>query len=185
MVTLGTGVGGGIITNGKIVEGFQGAGGEIGHFTLYPHGRKCGCGKEGCYEAYCSASALIADTKAAMEAHPDSKMWEIACGSLDNVNGKTAFDGMRAGDAAAKEVVDAYIYNLGLGISSLIVLLQPEVLAIGGGISKEGETLLAPLREVAYPNAYFDNTTPRTKLIAATLRGDAGIVGAAALGMAD
>lgn len=182
MITLGTGVGGGIIDHGQIVEGFNGAGAEIGHFTLYPHGRRCGCGKEGCYEAYCSATALIADTVAAMKKHPESKMWEIACGSTENVNGKTAFDGMRAGDATAKAVVDQYIADLGLGISSILTLLQPEVLAIGGGISREGETLLAPLREIVYPNAYFDSVTPRTRLVAATLRGDAGIVGAAALG---
>lgn len=182
MITLGTGVGGGIIDHGRIWEGFNGAGAEIGHFTLYPHGRRCGCGKEGCYEAYCSATALIADTIEAMQSHPESAMWDIACGKVENVNGKTAFDGMRAGDETARAVVDQYIFHLGLGISSILMLLQPEVLAIGGGISREGETLLAPLREIVYPNAYFDSVTPRTRLVAASLRGDAGIVGAAALG---
>ncbi|MBE6560309.1 MAG: ROK family protein [Ruminococcaceae bacterium] len=181
MVTLGTGVGGGIIEGGKIVEGFNGAGAEIGHFLLYPGGRQCGCGKKGCFEAYCSASGLIQDTKDAMAAHPESAIARLCEGDPEKINGKTAFDAMREGDATGKSVVDTYIYNLALGVSNIMVLLQPEILAIGGGISREGETLLAPLREVAYANSYFDETTPRTKIVAATLRGDAGIVGAAAL----
>lgn len=181
MVTLGTGVGGGIIQSGKIIEGFNGAGAEIGHFLLQPGGRQCGCGKKGCFEAYCSASGLIRDTKEAMAAHPESAITKLCGGDPEKINGKTAFDAMREGDAVGKEVVDTYIYRLALGVSNIMVLLQPEVLAIGGGISREGETLLEPLREIAYANSYFDSTTPRTKIVAATLRGDAGIVGAAAM----
>ena len=181
MVTLGTGVGGGIIQNGKIIEGFNGAGAEIGHFLLQPGGRQCGCGKKGCFEAYCSASGLIQDTKEAMAAHPGCGIAKLCGGDPEKINGKTAFDAMRDGDAVGKEVVDTFIYRLALGVSNIITLLQPEVLAIGGGISREGETLLEPLREIAYANSYFDSTTPRTKIVAATLRGDAGIVGAAAM----
>jgi len=183
MVTLGTGVGGGIIEQGKIIDGFNGSGAEIGHFLLHPGGTKCGCGKKGCFEAYCSASALIAMTKEAMRAHPESAIAKLCGGDEANINGKTAFDAMREGDAVGKAVVDEYIENLGLGLSNIVVLLQPEVLAIGGGISREGETLLAPLRKIVDENAYFDAATPRTRLVAATLRSEAGIVGAAALVM--
>lgn len=182
MITLGTGVGGGIIENGKIWEGFNGAGAEIGHFVLEPGGRRCGCGKSGCFEAYCSATGLITDTVEAMRAHPESAITRLCGGDESAVNGKTAFDAMREGDAVGKAVVDKFTGRLAMGISNIVVLLQPEVLAIGGGVSREGETLLAPLRETVYANSYYDETTPRTKLVAATLRGDAGIVGAAALG---
>lgn len=183
MVTLGTGVGGGIIEHGKIIDGFNGSGAEIGHFLLYPGGRQCGCGKKGCFEAYCSASALIDMTKEALRAHPDSAIARLCGGDEANVSGKTAFDAMRAGDAVGKQVVDTFIENLGLGLSNIVVLLQPEVLAIGGGISREGEPLLEPLRRIVDANAYFDPATPRTRLVAATLRSEAGIVGAAALVM--
>jgi len=182
MVTLGTGVGGGIIVNGHIVEGFNGAGAEVGHFVLQPNGRRCGCGKKGCFEAYCSATALIDQTAEAMRKNPNSAVARLCGGDAATINGKTAFDAMREGDAVGKEVVDTFINYLALGISNMVVLLQPEVLAIGGGISKEGESLLAPIRDIVYANSYYDDKTPRTRLVAATLRGDAGIVGAAALG---
>ena len=183
MITLGTGVGGGIIEKGKILDGFNGAGAEIGHFLLYPGKRPCGCGKKGCFEAYCSASGLIEDTKEALRRNPASALARLCGGDEAKINGKTAFDAMREGDAVGQAVVDTYIENLGLGLSNIVTLLQPEILAIGGGISREGETLLAPLRKIVYANSYYDEVTPRTRLVAATLRGDAGIVGAAALVM--
>ena len=181
MVMLGTGIGGGIIVDGKIIDGFNGAGGEIGHFTLYPDGRQCSCGRKGCFEAYCSASALAADTIRAMFLHPESVLWKLTEGDFTRVNGKTAFDGMRQGDAVSTAIVNEYISNLGVGLSSLVMLLQPEVIAIGGGISREGETLLAPLREIVETRSYYESATPRTRLIAAKFLGEAGIVGAAAL----
>jgi len=181
MITLGTGVGGGIIEGGKIIDGFNGAGAEIGHFILEPGGRKCACGKRGCFEAYCSATALINDTVEAMEAHPESAIARLCGGDKTQINGKTAFDAMREGDAVGREVVDTFIRRLALGVSNIVVLLQPEVLAIGGGISKEGEGLLTPMRELVYGDSYFSDSVPRTRLVAAELRGDAGIVGAAAL----
>lgn len=184
MVTLGTGVGGGIVEHGQILDGFNGAGGEIGHFQLYPRGnRMCACGKRGCFEAYCSASALIRDTAEAMRAHPDSAIARLCGGDEANINGKTAFDAMREGDAVGQALVDTFIQDLGLGLSNIVTLFQPQILAIGGGISREGETLLAPLREIVYANSYYDSTTPRTSLIAAKLGSAAGIVGAAALVM--
>ena len=108
VITLGTGVGGGIIIGGKIYTGFNFCGAELGHTVIEYGGRPCTCGRNGCFEAYSSATALITATKKAMEADNSSKLWEIA-GSLENVDGKTAFDGMRAGDETAKSVVKEYI----------------------------------------------------------------------------
>jgi glucokinase len=182
-ITLGTGVGSGIIIDGKIFSGSNNAGGELGHTVIVVDGEACTCGRKGCWETYASATALIRQTKAEMEANKNSIMWKLCDGDINRVNGKTAFDAMRAGDEVGKKVVDTYIENLGLGLSNIVVLLQPEVLAIGGGISREGEPLLEPLRKIVDANAYFDAATPRTRLVAATLRSEAGIVGAAALVM--
>ena len=134
VVTLGTGVGGGIIIDGKIYTGFNFCGAELGHTVIQYGGRQCGCGRKGCFEAYSSATALINMTRESMEAHRDSKMWEICSGSIDNVDGKTAFDGWRAGDKAASDVVDMYISYLGCGLTNIVNTFQPEVLLIGGGI---------------------------------------------------
>ncbi len=175
-VTLGTGVGGGIVIDGKIVEGCGGSGGEVGHFITNSGGKKCACGNYGCFEAYCSATALIKETVSEMEKHPESRLWELA-GSADKVNGKTAFDGMRLGDETASKIVDGYIYQLAVGVSGLINLLQPEVVCIGGGICKEGETLLAPLRKYVSKMIFaFDGEG--TKIVTAVLGNDAGIIGA-------
>lgn len=180
VVTLGTGVGGGIIIDGKIYTGFNFCGAELGHTVIQYGGRQCGCGRRGCFEAYSSATALINMTKEAMEAHPDSKMWQIA-GSLENVDGKTAFDGMRADDPAAKQVVDTYIEYLGCGLTNIVNTFQPEVLLIGGGICKEGENLTKPLEEFIKRESYCIDPNRSTKLDIAKLGNDAGIIGAAYL----
>lgn len=180
VVTLGTGVGGGIIIDGKIYTGFNFCGAELGHNVLVYNGRQCGCGRKGCFEAYSSATALINMTRESMEEHKDSKMWEIA-GSLENVDGKTAFDGMRADDAAAKDVVNMYIDYLGCGLTNIINTFQPEVLLIGGGICKEGENLTNPLNEYIKREAYCVDAERTTKLDICKLGNDAGIIGAAFL----
>ncbi|MDE6733427.1 MAG: ROK family glucokinase [Oscillospiraceae bacterium] len=180
VVTLGTGVGGGIIIDGKIYTGFNFCGAELGHTVIEFNGRQCSCGRKGCFEAYSSATALINMTKESMEAHKDSKMWEIA-GSLDGVDGKTAFDGMRADDAAAKAVVDMYIEYLGCGLTNIINTFQPEMLLIGGGICKEGENLTKPLGEIVKRDSYCIDAERVTKLDICKLGNDAGIIGAAFL----
>ena len=180
VVTLGTGVGGGIIIDGKIYTGFNFCGAELGHTVIQYGGRQCSCGRRGCFEAYSSATALINMTKEAMEAHPDSKMWQIA-GSLKNVDGKTAFDGMRADDNAAKQVVNTYIEYLGCGLTNIVNTFQPEVLLIGGGICKEGENLTKPLEEFIKRESYCIDPNRSTKLDIAKLGNDAGIIGAAYL----
>lgn len=180
-ITLGTGVGGGVILDGKVFSGFNFSGAELGHTVIVANGEPCTCGRNGCWEAYASATALINQTRRAMEAHPESKMWQIA-DTLDKVNGLTAFDAMRAGDAVAKDVVDTYIYYVGCGLTNMINIFQPEVLCIGGGICKEGETLLAPLRGIIEKERYSKYCEKQTRLCVAELGNDAGVVGAAALG---
>ena len=183
-VTLGTGVGGGIIIDRKIFTGFNFAGAELGHFIIVENGEQCTCGTRGCWEAYASASALIRQTKAAMQQHPDSKMWGLCDGSVDNASGRTAFDAMRAGDVVGKEVVDRYIDHIATGIISIMNIFQPELICIGGGICNEGETLMAPLRERVFGSVYNRSAdkSRQTRLVRASLGNDAGIIGAAMVG---
>lgn len=181
-ITLGTGVGGGVIINGHILSGMNSAGGELGHAVIVKDGEPCTCGRNGCWEAYASATALIRQTKAAMLNDKQSKMWEIVDGDIEAVNGRTAFDGMRAGDETATAVVKAYCDYVACGLTNVINIFQPEVICIGGGISKEGETLVAPIREYVERERYSKNVEKQTVIKAATLGNDAGIIGAAFLG---
>ena len=179
MITLGTGVGGGIIEGGKLITGAYGKGAELGHMVIVVGGEPCTCGRNGCLEAYASATALVRQTKRAMEENPDSDLWRVAEGSLDNVNGRTAF---LAKDEIAKKVVDTYLFYLSEGVLDVINLLQPKVICIGGGISHEGETILAPIREDIKERSYARHSEKQTVVTLATLGNDAGIIGAALLG---
>ncbi len=178
-ITIGTGIGGGIIVDGKILDGFNGAGAEIGHMILNPGGRLCACGNKGCFEAYCSATALINDTKEAMFNNPDSKLWEV-CQSIDHVDGKTAYDAAKLGDEVANKVVNKFIKYLSVGVANVITLLQPEVVCIGGGMSAEEDNLITPLDKLVKENGIIKNLKRRTRIRSAQLYNDAGIVGAAA-----
>ena len=180
-ITLGTGVGSGIIVNGKIVNGCNDAAGEMGHSVIVVDGEPCTCGRCGCWEAYSSATALVRQTKKAMQENKDSLMWEIVGGDLDNVNGRTAFDGMRKGDIAAKVVVDKYIKYLAAGITNTINVFQPDVLCVGGGIGCEGEPLLAPIRKIVEKERYSIHCGKQTQICSAILGNDAGVIGAALL----
>ena len=179
MVTLGTGVGGGVIINGKIYAGFNYAGAELGHTVINTDGEACTCGRNGCFETYASATALIRQTKQEMIKHPDSIMWELTNGDINNVSGITAFDAMRKGDFAGKKVVENYTYYLGVGIANIMNIFQPEIICIGGGICAEGETLLAPVREFVSGENYARNSAQRSEIKKAQLGNDAGIIGAA------
>ena len=180
-ITLGTGVGGGIIIGGKIYGGFNFAGAELGHIVINVDGELCTCGRHGCWEAYASATALIRQTRQAMVANPDSAMWRIA-GTLDKVDGRTAFDAMRAGDVVGKKVVDRYIQYIACGLINVINIFQPEVLCVGGGISREGEAVMAPVRAYVGKYGYARGSAKQPRIVAASLAGDAGIIGAALLG---
>ena len=181
-ITIGTGVGGGIVFDGVLWEGMNGFAAEMGHVIIDAHGRQCGCGKRGCLEAYCSATALINETKRLMKLYPESLMWKLCDGSIDRVSGKTAFTAKAQGDKAACEVVDTFIEYLAIGVANAINTFQPDVVCIGGGISREGENLMAPLRERVYHES-FGIDGGRTKVVAATFKNDAGIFGAALLGL--
>ena len=180
--TLGTGVGGGIVVDGKIWEGANGFAAEMGHSILIPGGRNCSCGKRGCIEAYCSATALIRETKRMMKLYPESLMWKLCDGDIERVSGKTAFRANDEGDRAAGLVIDEFIDSLAIGVSNVINIFQPDVVCIGGGISREGDNLLTPLRERVL-HSTFGTEGNRTKVVAATFRNDAGIIGAALLGL--
>lgn len=176
-ITLGTGVGGGIILDGKIYRGFNGAGGELGHMTLVSGGIECACGKKGCWEQYASVTALVRQTKAVMETRPESIMHEIVK-NYGKVSGRTAFEAAKKGDAAGLAVVEQYLEYVADGLVSIVNIFQPERVLIGGGISKEGDYLLNPVRE--FVNKYdYNRYMPKTEIAIATLYNDAGIIGAA------
>ena len=176
-ITLGTGVGGGIIINKNIFKGSNGAGGELGHFTLVHNGALCSCGKKGCWEAYASVTALINQTKAAMAKHPESLMHKLA-EDHGSVSGRTAFDAAKKGDPAGREVVEKYIEYVADGLVSVVNIFQPDKVVVSGGISREGDYLLDPVRE--YVKKYdYNKLFKRVDIQTATLFNDAGIIGAA------
>ncbi len=180
-VTLGTGVGSGVIIGGKIVNGVNYAGGECGHMVIVVDGEQCSCGRKGCWEAYASATALIRQTKKAMEEYPDSLMHKLAK-EEGKVSGRTAFDAMRLGDIAGIKVVDDYIKYVACGLINIVNALQPEIICIGGGICNEGETLMKPLRRFVQSERYSIHSKIQTKIVKAELGNDAGVIGAALLG---
>lgn len=179
-VTLGTGVGGGIVLDKKLVTGFNDAGAELGHASIKFDGKPCNCGRLGCWEAYASASALIEQTQEAMLENKDSKMWDLCEGDIEKASGRTSFDAMRLGDEAGTQVVDTYIGYIAVGCINILNIFQPEVICLGGGICNEGETLLAPLRELALNASYgSEAVAEKTEFCRAVLGNDAGIIGAA------
>ena len=180
-VTLGTGVGSGIVLDGQILTGCNDAGGELGHMTIKFDGEPCNCGRIGCWERYASATALVNQTKAAMLEHKDSVMWQLASGDVNNAGGRTAFDAMRIGDKWGSEVVDNYIRYIAIGTTNIVNIFQPEMICFGGGICNEGETLLAPIREHVARERYSKKQEIQTEICRATLGNDAGIIGAACL----
>lgn len=182
-ITLGTGVGGGIIIDGKIYSGSNYAGAELGHMVIVKDGIECGCGRKGCWEAYASATALIRMTKDAIknEKAEFSYMLNAVEGDIEKVSGRTAFDAMKAGDNTGRAVVEQYIDYLATGLINVINIFQPDVLCIGGGIANQGETLLAPLRTIIERDRFTKHNDKQTKVCVATLGNDAGIIGAACI----
>lgn len=176
-ITLGTGVGGGVILNGNMLHGFNGAAGEVGHTVIVTDGEPCSCGRKGCWEAYASVTGLIRQTKAAMEKNPDSLMHEYAK-KEGAVTGRTSFDAAKAGDMAAQEVVNQYAVYVAEGIANLENIFQPEMICIGGGISREGEYLVGPIRDFVSKNRY-NKYMKKTEIVTAKLFNEAGIIGAA------
>jgi len=186
MITLGTGVGGGIVLDGQVYAGFNFAGAELGHIVIEKDGRPCSCGRKGCWEAYSSATGLINMTRDKLEecrkAGRETQMEKMIAGDFERISGKTAFSAAKQGDAAGAEVVNEYIDYLACGLANIINIFQPDVLSIGGGICREGDYLLKPLEERVFKEVYTKTREPKTKLMIAALGNDAGIIGAASLG---
>lgn len=180
-VTLGTGVGGGVIIHRKIYGGFNYAAAELGHMVIVSGGMPCTCGRNGCWEAYASATALIRQTQAAALENPKSMINTLVNNDMTKINAKTAFDAAKQGDETGQKVVEQYIRYVAEGLINIINIFQPEVVAIGGGVSKEGEYLLKPLRELVSSGVYTRGVS-QTQIKTAQLGNDAGIVGAAMLG---
>jgi glucokinase len=181
-VTLGTGIGSGVIINKRIFSGFNSGASEMGHTVIMVDGEQCNCGRKGCWETYASASAVIRQTRKAAEENPDSLINKLVDGDLSKIDAKTAFDAAKQGDATAKSVVDRYIYYIAEGLINIINTFQPEILVIGGGVSREGEYLLKPLRKHIADRAFGSGILPVTEIKAAEMGNDAGIIGAAMLG---
>lgn len=181
MMTIGTGIGGGVILNGRLWDGINGAAAEFGHMTIRYDGVPCTCGRTGCFEAYASATALIRQARERMAADRDTLLWKLCGGEPDRVEARTVFEGAAAGDKACRALLDTYTTYLAEGTANIINLFQPAVLCVGGGVSRAGEALLAPLREKTARRIYSQNAKQNTQIILAQLDNDAGIIGAALL----
>ena len=181
MLTLGTGVGGGIIINKKLYEGTECKGAELGHTTLIIDGEQCTCGRNGCVECYVSASALIRQTKAAMLSDRDSMMWDCVSRDIEKVDGKTAFFCAKQGDATAENVVSQYIKYLSESLMNMMNIFRPEVIILGGGICGEGKYLTDRIEQYCERFHYGYKGSPKPAIKIAELGNDAGIIGAAAL----
>ncbi len=181
VITLGTGVGAGIIINGKIFSGSNFAGGEIGHTVIVVDGYECTCGRKGCFEAYSSATGLIRMTREASESHPESKIRQLVEAD-GRISARTAFNAAKMLDETGIEVVERYIKHLACGITNTINIFQPDILCIGGGVCNEGDALLVPLKKQVAESVYSRNSAKNTEICICSLGNDAGIIGAAMLG---
>lgn len=180
VVTLGTGIGSGMVKGGKLYTGFGGAGMEAGHMIIQPNGVRCGCGNLGCWEQYGSATALIRLTREEMEYSRDSLLWELCGGDTRKLEGRTTFQAVRQGDATARKALDRYLEGLSMGLINMVNVLFPEIVCLGGGISNaDDDLLLNPLRELVHRGSFDKNHLPRVEK--ASLGNDAGVVGAAML----
>jgi len=181
IITLGTGVGSGIILNKKLYYGMNYAGGEIGHMVIEVDGYECSCGRKGCFEAYSSATGLIRMTKEAIQNDKGTKMKELV-DIKGKISARTAWDAAKMEDKAGKEVVHKYIKYLAAGITNVINIFQPDIVCIGGGVCGEGDNLLVPLKKLVKDGVYSKNSKKNTELAICKLGNDAGIIGAAMLG---
>lgn len=181
MVTLGTGVGGGVITDAHLQEGGSAGGMELGHTLLIMDGEQCTCGRRGCLEAYASARSFVRHAREAALAYPESALNELCRGDLENMNGTTPFKAARMGDAVAQKLVDDLIKYLGEGIINFINTWRPEKVLIGGGLSNEGDPLILPLNDYVRPRCFGGEKGYVAPIERAVLGNDAGLIGAASL----
>ena len=177
MITLGTGIGGAVLLNNKIITGINGMAGELGHMVIHKNGIKCSCGRKGCFEVYASASALVKNTNKELKKY--NKDISSSLINKININAKDIFDAYKNGDLLAKKMIYKYVKDLSNGITSLINIFQPEVFLIGGGISEQQETLINLIRPHVDKSVYSHSVMIQTKLLTASCGNDAGIIGAA------
>lgn len=180
-VTLGTGVGSGVIVNNKIITGSYHGGAELGHMVIQIGGSTCSCGRKGCWEEYSSATAMIREAKKAAIAHPESMLNELVGGDIEKMNAKVAFDAAQAGDEIAKELVNWYIDYLAIGLVNVINIFQPQAIALGGGVSAQRDNLIIPLKEKMIHEIYGGAEALQTEILVCELGNDAGIIGAGML----
>ncbi len=180
-VTLGTGVGGGVIIENKLFEGYMSKGAELGHMVIVKDGEPCNCGRKGCLESYASATALIKFTKRAMEQDKNSSMWQFVDGDIDKVDGRTAFECSKTGDVSALKVIKNYTDCLGEGLANFINIFRPQAIILGGGVCAQGDYLVGPVQKYVDENTYGGEGMFRTLILTASLGNDAGLVGAASL----
>ena len=179
-ITLGTGIGSGIILNGRIWNGHHGIGGELGHTIMELDGVPCTCGNRGCLERYCSATALIRMARETVSQHPESAILEMANGQPEKINARIVFDAAKEGDPIAEKLVRRYVCYLSQAIANVVNFLDPEIILLGGGVSKAGDYLLNAVRE-EFPRYVLFNDQPLPAVELAVLGADAGIIGAAML----
>lgn len=181
MLTLGTGVGGGVVANGVLQEGGAAGGMELGHTIIMMDGAQCTCGQKGCIEAYASATGLIREAREAAQADKGSALWALCDGDLQNMNGAIPFKAMRQGDAAAKGVVERYVAYVGTAVINFINIWRPEKVLLGGGVANEGDPLIIPVNEYVRPRVFAGDKGYIAPVMQAALGNDAGLIGAAAL----
>lgn len=180
-LTLGTGVGGGVVIEGKIFEGGHAGGVELGHIKIGAEGRRCTCNRMDCLEAYASAAALIRDAKNMAAQHPASLLWELCGQQLEQMDAKMPFDAAQAGDPCAKKLVARYIRYLADGITDLVNIFRPDIVVLGGGVCAQGETLTEPLGQYLRENCFGGAAAHIPPVVAAKNGNHAGIIGAAGL----
>lgn len=182
-LTIGTGIGSGIVLDGKIYRGTNGIAGELGHSVIKLGGRQCSCGRKGCIDVYASATGLITTTKEVMAKNKESLMWLLSENDINKVNGITPFKAARKNDKSALEVVNSYVEVLAAAITNIINTFQPDMITIAGGISKEGDFLLNPVKTLVEKESLKNPSRPEPKIAIAKLQDNAGVIGAALLGI--
>ena len=180
-ITLGTGIGAGIIINGKPYSGAHSVGAELGHLIIHVDGIQCTCGNKGCWERYASATALISEGKKAAKNHSDSLIYQLVDRNLDRITAKTVIDAAKKGDVTALKLFDNYIYYLAMGIITIINSFDPAIIAIGGGVAGAGDFLFDALKKKVKEHIFYKEA-PYAEITQAVLGNDAGIIGAAMLG---
>lgn len=180
MLTLGTGVGGGIVFDGHLIDGNHSMGAQLGHATIVLNGRKCGCGRRGCLEAYASASALSKTTRIYIEKHPNSVIAECAK-ELGKTNAEVAFMAAKRGDFDGNKIVNEYVMYLSEGILNICNSLRPDVIVLSGGVAKEGDYLISKIEQYVSVREYGYKNAPKVDIKSAELGYDAGKIGAATL----